>query len=468
MIALSSSPVLPQLRPRSASPVSPSKHRMPYRFGLAIIIALFLITRLTFFFLEQDDFLYRLPQQDDAPTYLDIASVYSGLHTYASVDRSPFTRVPIYPLILAVFSSIPLPLRFVFLFIAQQFMQLVIIITVYLYLRHFYSSQLALLYASLLIFFYDFAIYGFLVRPETLFTALVLLACLLFLRALSANSIILFSLSSLLLSLATLTRPVAALSIIPLIALTIYFTRGSTSVRRQFLYLFFILVAYSLPLTPWLYRNYLLSGSLVLQQDTGNLIHATVPGGHWGSVDIHQLINITNMSELEVDRALTAIALTRITANPAIWLKNTFANFTFRLWSMGFADTYLRYLDHAVLDPGGYHAPLSPPLWQRLLSSWKISSPQFLIHPIYHLYFILNNLLGIIVSVLPLVGLMLFPFLPASSKVLFTYLLYFWFITSFFAFSGSRYMVPLLPLLWLIVPSYPSAIRQLLRRAPAL
>lgn len=468
MTPLSSAAILPRPTPHPATPVSPSRRHFVNRFVLAMIVTLFFITRLTFFFLEQNDFLYRLPQQDDAPTYLDIASVYSGLHTYASVDRSPFTRVPIYPQTLALLSSISLPLRFVFLFITQQFLQLTIIITVFFYLQYCYSSRLALLYAALLIFFYDFAIYGFLVRPETLFTAFVLLACLLFLRALSTNSIIQFSLSSLFLSLATLTRPVAALSIIPLMALTIYFTRGSTSVRRQFIRLFLILVVYSLPLAPWLYHNYLLSGSLVLQQDTGNLIHATVPGGHWGSVDIHQLINTADMSELEVDRALTALAITRIKANPSIWLKNTFANFTFRLWSMGFADTYLRYLDHAVLDPGGYHAPLSPPLWQRLLSSWKIPSTQFSIHPFYHLYFILNNILGIFISVLPIVGLMLFPFLPAHSKVLFTFLLYFWFITSFFAFSGSRYMVPLLPLLWLVIPSYPAAVRKLFRPAQAL
>jgi len=468
MTPVLSTTVLPRRAPHLTTLVPPRRHYPVNRLGLALIIALFFITRLTFFFLEQNDFLYRLPQQDDAPTYIDIASVYAGLNTYASVDRSPFTRVPIYPQILAVFSSIQLPLRFLLIFICQQFLQLAIIITVYLYLHHFYSSRLALLYAALLIFFYDFAIYGFLVRPETLFTAFVLMACLLCLRALSTNSTFQFSLSSLFLSLSTLTRPVAALSIVPLLALTTYFTGGSTSVRRQLIRLLLILVVFILPLAPWLYHNYLLSGTLVLQQDTGNLIHATIPGGHWGSVDIHRLLNTANMSELEVDRALTALAVARIKDNPAIWLKNTFTNFTFRLWSMGFADTYLRYLDHTVLDPGGYHAPLSAPLWQRLLSSWKIQSPQFSINPLYHLYFILNNILGISISFLPIVGLILFPFLPIHSKVIFTFLLYFWFVTSFFAFSGSRYMVPLLPLLWLVVPSYPAAVRKLLRPAKVL
>ena len=449
----------PPIASNTSTPLSPTQSL--HHFGLIIVIGLFIVTRLTFYFLEETDFLFRLPQQDDAPTYLDLASVYAGLQTYDSVDRSPFTRVPVYPQALAFFSSIMLPARYILLFTIQQVLQLIIIITVYFYLRYFYSGRIALLASTGLILFYDFAIYGFLIRPEVLFTAFVLTACLFLLRALSTNSTIWFFVSAIFLSLATLTRPVAALSIFPLLGITIYFAKSYLSLRLLFIRLLIILAAYILPLAPWLYHNYLLSGSLVLQQDTGNLIHATVPGGHWGSVDIHELLDTTNTTELALDRALTTEALKRIKNNPTIWVKNTLANFTYRLWSMGFADTYLRYLDHTQTDPGGYHAPLSPPLWQRLLSSWNIFSPRFSINPMYHLYFVVNNIFGIFVSVLPLIGLVLFPFLPSSSKVIFIFLLYFWFITSFFAFSGSRYMVPILPLLWLVVPSYQAAARQL-------
>lgn len=433
-----------------------------HRLFTIILILFFLGSRLLFFFLEQDNFLYRLPQQDDAPAYLQLSAVYAGLATYDSVRRSPFTRVPLYPIFLSFFAFIPLSARLLLVFILQQFLQLLIILSVWFYLRRHHSLRLAFVASLLLLLFYDFAIYGFLVRSETLFTALVVLSCLLFIQAVSRRRLGLFFLSAFFFSQATLTRPVAALVVFPLILLTIL---SSLPLRVNYrdisLRCFLILVGYAFPLLPWLYHNYALSGTLLLQQDTGNLIHTTVPGGHWGSVDIHQLVDTASMTELEADRALTKIALARIKDNPSIWLKNTLNNFSWRLWSMGFAGTYLRYLNHTAATAVGAQPEVNLPLWQRLLASWSIFNVQYDIHPLYHLYFVLNNLLGLLITFLPLLGLILFPFLPSPRQIIFVWLLYFWIFSSFFAFSGSRYMVPFLPLLWLVVPAYPSALKKL-------
>ena len=430
--------------------------------ALLAIVIIFFISRLTLFFLEYNDFLYRLPRQDDAPSYLGLASIYAGDQTYESLDLSPFTRVPIYPLLLALLTPLSTPFSYALLFVYQQALQLAIILIVYAYIYRYFSRRWAFSAALILLFFYDFTIYGFLVRPEVLFTFFLLLACLLYLAAISSNRLLWFTLAALLVSLSTLTRPVAALFIFPLLLLTIYHGyRVHDSWRPVLARLLFMILAYTLPLLPWFYHNYQLSGLLILQQDTGNLIHTTVPGGHWGTVDIHQIVNTDVMSEWEADRVLTKEALTRIKTNPTIWLKNSFSNFFFRLWSMGFADTYLRYLDHTAINPGGYHTPVSPSIWQRLASSWQLFNPAFNISPIYHLYFILNNFLGLAVTFSPVLSLILFPFLPYPSKIVFIFLLYFWVITACFAFSGSRYMVPLLPLLWLTLPAWPAAFKRL-------
>ena len=133
--------------------------------ALLAILIIFIISRLTLFFLEYNDFLYRLPRQDDAPSYLGLASIYAGDQTYESLDLSPFTRVPIYPLLLALLTPLSTPFSYALLFVCQQALQLAIILIVYAYLYRYFSRRWAFSAALILLFFYDFTIYGFLVRP---------------------------------------------------------------------------------------------------------------------------------------------------------------------------------------------------------------------------------------------------------------------------------------------------------------
>jgi|GEM_PF-2749161 4-amino-4-deoxy-L-arabinose transferase-like glycosyltransferase len=437
--------------------------RLNSRHYLLIITIIFIASRALIFISEKDDFLNILLQQDDGVVYQELSLIWQGEATYESLNRSPFVRVPLYPVFLAVVSKISYPHNIPTVFLIQQVIQYVIIVSVFLYIKRYHSLVTAGLLAITLTLFFDFTLYGFLIRPEVLFSAFILFASIAYLKTFSSKSYLWPLLTGLLFGLATLSKPIAALIFIPLSSVSVFIPiMRKQSPRRGLKHAALIAFSLFIVTSPWLLRNYSLTGSLILQQDTGNIIHATTPGGHWSSFDIQEAISTEGKSSLAIDQEVTALAITRIKQNPSIWIRNSLKNFTFRLWSMGFTDTHLRYFGYSDTE-GGYHKSLGASLFQRLVHSINIFSPSHTIHPVSHLYLITNNVIGFSMIPITLLGLILLPFLKPSSRKLFTVLLYFWVLTSFFAFSGSRYMVPLVPILFLILPDYPEAIQKLLR-----
>ena len=212
--------------------------------------------------------------------------------------------------------------------------------------------------------------------------------------------------------------------------------------------------------SPWLIRNYRLANQLLFQKETG-LIYATYPGGHYQCIDIKNIINTDSKSKLQIEKDLNSLAFSRIISHPSIWLKNTFKNFSFRLWAMGFTDTHLRYFEYTE-DTGGYHKHTSSSPLTRLFESNTLFSINN-IHPLFHLYLIMNNIIGFSLIPLSIIGLILFPYLNYNNKIIFSTITYFWVITSFFSFTGSRLMIPMVPLIFLVIPNYLSAFKNLVK-----
>jgi len=437
-------------------------HRKISLIVLIIFVAIFFGSRTLLFFTDIQHYLNVFPYQDDARVYLSLASIILDQTTYEATDLSPFVRVPLYPLFIAAIKSLSPTYYIPIIFSIQQLVQLSIIVTVFRYIRKYYSQTVAAFLSLILTLFFDFTLYGFLVRPEIIFSAFILFGSLAFLRALHHQNKTWPILTSLLFGLATLTKPVAALLIIiplTLITFSAYPSKHYLSISAVKSIL--IIGTFFLVLSPWLVRNYLISGTLVLQQDTSNIIHATAPGGHWGTLTTEDLITTEGKSVLEIDRELTTLALQRIKQNPSIWIRNSLKNFTFRLWSIGFTDTHLRYFGYSDIS-GGYHKSGSPSLLSRLLVSINIVNSDYDINPLHHLYLIANNVVGFSMVPITLLGLVLLPFFSPPAKKLFAMLLYFWLLTSLFSFSGSRYMVPLIPILFLVLPDYPQAMMKML------
>ncbi len=433
---------------------------MSKRQAIIFIILVFLVTRGLLFLLEKDLFLYKFPYQDDAPAYLKISQILLGQESYESSSLSPFVRVPGYPLFLSAIQKPAGLNNFKTIFFIQQFISLVIIFTLFFYLCKKTSIKMALTLVLILALFFDFTLYGFLIRSEILFTFLIFFGTLTHLNTVNRRQLKWAVLTGLLFGLATLTRPVSFLAFIPL-SLTILATKqkGLNTIVSSLKLIFAFLIPFVLVLTPWLTRNYSLSGRFLLQQDLSNIYYATLPGGHWQSVQITDVIDTADKDYLAIDSEMTALAVKNIKEKPNVWIKNSLRSFLYRLWSMGFTDTYLRYFEYTP-DTGGYHKSSISPL-SKLISSINIFSNRYSINPIHHLYLVINNIIGFSFILMSLFCLIVFPYFKRNAIVIFTIFLYFWSITSIFAFSGSRYMIPMVPLLFLLTPDILAGARSL-------
>lgn len=415
-----------------------------------ILLVVFVVTRIVLFSVASDDYLHRLPGQDDAPAYLKQAMIWKGDATFAELELSPFVRVPGYSWMLAGVGKVTGNEIGVTL-ILQQVMELAIIFLVYWWLAREKGGRWAMVMGVLLTLFFDFALYGFLIRSEIAFTLLILLAVLLFMHLLETWDWSEAMMVGLLLGLATLTRPISMLLVGPLILMLAWkwWKYRKVSVKKVFWVGILLIVVFAAILSPLIYRNWKLSGHFLLQQDTGNIIYMTYPGGHWQSMDVRTLVQVEGRGPLEVDRELTSLALKRMAERPDVWSKNVFKNFLFRLWSMGFTDSYLRYFQYIDND-GGYHKGDS--LVGKLVRSIDVGRADATAPNWLHSYWVLNNVLGFSMIGWSLLSLVSWWRLPSKSRVIFGIFLYFWVMTSFFSFSGSRFMIPMVPLLFILIP----------------
>ncbi|PIT98114.1 MAG: hypothetical protein COT71_02530 [Candidatus Andersenbacteria bacterium CG10_big_fil_rev_8_21_14_0_10_54_11] len=428
------------------------------RRAVTVLLALFTASRVVLFWVDREVYLEKFPYQDDAPGYWQLARVWAGQGTYEQFGLSPFTRVPLYPLFLIPFLAPGGSLHLPALFLVQQLMLLAVILGVFWYVYHRHGIRVGMTVAVTLTLFFDVTLYGFLVRSEALFTFLLFGAAAVLIQYWRRRQPVMLAGSGALFGLVALTRPVAFLVFIP--ALPVIWAaarREKTPLRRSVIFAGLFLTAFAAVLSPWLVRNWRLTGTFLLQQDTSNLIYATYPGGHWQAFPVDQMFDATGKDALTVDRALTALAVQRIAAHPSIWVRNSLHNFLFRLWAMGFTDTYLRYFDYAS-DRGAYQKT-SEGLLNRWAASLQLGSKQFSISPLHHLYLIANNVLGFSLIFMVLLSLIAWPLLSTEGKIIESVLVYFWAITSVFAFSGSRYMVPLVPLLFMLLPDMFSRLR---------
>ena len=428
-----------------------------------LLIVIFVISRAFLFSLESDKYLQKFPFQDDAPAYLNIARVYLGTGSFEQYNLTPYTRTPLYPLFLTMFLIHPTTALPAVLF-SQQLISALTIALVFWFLIKHHSRSAAIVTTLLLIFFFDFCLYGFLIRNEIIFSAWLLLGTLCYLQLWSSAHLYWPLLAGLSFGLSVLTRPISFLIFLPLLLpLVLSVAAAHFTFKRALIISALFLLAFFIPVTPWLTYNYFLTQSFVLQLES-SIVHATFPGGHYQAYNVADYIDTAGKSPLAIDQSLFSLALHRIKAQPKIWLANSWQNFTWRLWSLGFTDTHLRYFGYLPAD-GGYHHGITP-LWQRWLSSINLFSRSITINPFYHFYFILNNLLGFSLLALSLLSLIIFPFFPFRSQIIYLVIFYFWLLLSFFQFSGSRLILPVIPLFFMILPDFPAALLRFIHRPP--
>src|SRR3989344_3218721 len=238
---------------------------------LFAILVLGLLVRLGLIMFFDDD--HRLFHDGDSAEYLALAENLRLGHGFTWDKSAPFQpnsfRTPIYPGFLFL-------VRFLFgsyqaILVIQSV--LIVLSTYFLYLigREYFSRKIALWNAGIFLFAPFSLNVSVKFLTQTLFLSLLILSIWSWVQFLKNQRNKYFLLTSILLPVLALTRPIAQY-IVPVfilsLACSVYFKRINLSLK-QFLKLGFIMCAtFAAILTPWLIRNYNLFGHFKLSSIT--------------------------------------------------------------------------------------------------------------------------------------------------------------------------------------------------------
>ena len=267
-----------------------------------------------------------VPLRDDAGEYERLARNIWQEHCFCYTPATPtYRRVPFYPFFIAtlyaVFGRDPSVVR-----IAQAVVSSLICLSMYGIGKQLFDARVGLLAA------FAYAIYPpaismpSLLVTETLFTFLLMTAVLLLVVEVKHGRARFLLIGGVLLGCATLTRPIALF--FPVFASAVVYLKKRRRALRDMLLL---IAGFAIVVLPWLVRNYLVFGLVMLQVDFGHLLWlGTLKDTHGGfagweyppSVDLVGDVMAEEGFTVKVDQIFLAEGLRNIQMDPVgyFWL----------------------------------------------------------------------------------------------------------------------------------------------------
>ena len=239
---------------------------MSSRKNVAVIFIVALLARLLFSFHFQKYYFGNLTfQYGDTFTFLDpiLNLIKSGEYIGDRfLTDSRYFRVPVYPFFLGFFHlAAPADLFDYAVATAQCLLGSVSAVLVYFIVLNLSRSSIAAILSGLLYALYPFALlWTPILYPETLYLFLTL--ALIYLASKKETTTVTTIWQGCILALMVLTKQYLALMLI-VPASVILFSRSLTW-RLKSVQFFVLMASFSLVLTPWVVRNYLASGKIII------------------------------------------------------------------------------------------------------------------------------------------------------------------------------------------------------------
>jgi 4-amino-4-deoxy-L-arabinose transferase-like glycosyltransferase len=242
--------------------------------ALFLIILLGLVIRMSFFLSLQpwrSEVVEKTIIVADAVGYNDLALSLLSNHSFTAFDGF---RTPVYPIFIALIYSISSNSVWL-VFLVQIVLSLLSVFYLYKITLEIFSHKIALLSCFLFAINIHFALYAVTLLSETLFVFLFLISTYYFVRFIKENRITDLCISSVILAVSTLERPVSYL--FPFVILFFLLIQRKNLLKQRFLYSFLYLLIFSITISPWLIRNYTTFGAAKLTTQAGiNLLYCNV------------------------------------------------------------------------------------------------------------------------------------------------------------------------------------------------
>ena len=278
-----------------------------FKSPIGILLIAGLVLRIILYFIFQP---YNYPQEvlfQDAEGYHQLAIQFLKDGNFIINNSTLDTlRTPGYPLFIWAIYLI-FGIKFHIVLFIQIFINLASIYILYLIGGNVFNKKIGFIAALLFSLELDHLYFVYSLLTETLFIFLFLLSSLYFIYFFKKGKQLYLILSSILLGLATLVRPIAMfLPFILIFGLLIYQIRyKSLNFKDSLRYIFLIIFFFSLTISPWLIRNYSRYGYAQLSSISGNnLLNCNV------AITIQ---NSENRSILDVRRELDSLILKKDT-----------------------------------------------------------------------------------------------------------------------------------------------------------
>jgi len=244
---------------------------------LKLIILIAIILRVTFFIIAQPwntDIEQNRIIRSDAIGYHELAISILNDFTFELNGQKNSFRTPGYPVFLAIIYSI-FGVKPYIVLIFQIIINIFSILIVYQISKNLFNKEIALISSFLFSIDPHTILYTCELFTETLFTFIVLLAFMYFIKALQSKKMKYFALTGLLFGISTLIRPITQLIPFFIIGVILIYSKFDLKIKVKSSII--IVFSFLLTISPWIYRNHInFSNSSLSSLPAYNLIFYNV------------------------------------------------------------------------------------------------------------------------------------------------------------------------------------------------